>query len=230
MWVESEPDVGSAFFFTLTAAIAQPTRESTIEKLQPFENRTLLLVDSARDKEHLKIGLEDMGLRTFRISNATVLKKKDAFPHIDSIIVDSIDVTNEIRDNEHLRYIPIVLLTAPSLPLNLKWCLDNTISSHALSPCVASDLTSSIIAALESSIASPTVSPSDIIFDILLAEDNQVNQKLAIKLLERYGHNIDIAENGSLAVELFKERIGEGRPFDVILVYSFAFSPIVLGY
>jgi osomolarity two-component system sensor histidine kinase NIK1 len=103
-------------------------------------------------------------------------------------------------------------------PDPVKWCLDNSISSHSIQPCPTSDLISAVVSALESSIASPTVAPSEIVFDILLAEDNQVNQKLAVKLLERYGYNIEIAENGSLAVETFKERIGEGKPFDVILV------------
>jgi osomolarity two-component system sensor histidine kinase NIK1 len=42
------------------------------------------------------------------------------------------------------------------------------------------------------------------VFDILLAEDNLVNQKLAVKILEKCGHSIEIAENGSLAVDVFK--------------------------
>jgi osomolarity two-component system sensor histidine kinase NIK1 len=100
----------------------------------------------------------------------------------------------------------------------VKWCLDNSISSHAISHCGVTDLILAVVSALESSIASPIVAPSEVVLDILLAEDNLVNQKLAVKLLERYGYNIEIAENGSLAVETFKERIGENRPFDVILV------------
>jgi len=40
--------------------------------------------------------------------------------------------------------------------------------------------------------------------DIFLAEDNLVNQKLAIKILEKYRHSVEIAKNGSLAVDVFK--------------------------
>jgi osomolarity two-component system, sensor histidine kinase NIK1 len=56
------------------------------------------------------------------------------------------------------------------------------------------------------------------VFDILLAEDNVVNQKLAVKILERHKHTVEIAENGALALESFKARVGEDRPFDIILV------------
>jgi len=48
---------------------------------------------------------------------------------------------------------------------------------------------------------------------ILLAEDNAVNRKLALKLLERMGHTADVAENGQEAVEAV-----ERRPYDVILM------------
>ena len=60
--------------------------------------------------------------------------------------------------------------------------------------------------------------PNDVVFDILLAEDNLVNQKLAVKILEKYGHSVEIAENGSLAVDAFKSRVNQGKPFDIILV------------
>lgn len=100
----------------------------------------------------------------------------------------------------------------------MKWCLDNSINAHATTPVSLQDLASALISALESSTVSPVNAPNDVIFDILLAEDNMVNQKLAVKILEKYGHTVEIAENGSLAVDSFKARVGENRPFDVILV------------
>ncbi|KAH7904173.1 hypothetical protein BJ138DRAFT_1240322, partial [Hygrophoropsis aurantiaca] len=39
----------------------------------------------------------------------------------------------------------------------------------------------------------PVSAPSDIVFDILLAEDNMVNQKLAVKTPEKYGHTMDVS-------------------------------------
>lgn len=48
---------------------------------------------------------------------------------------------------------------------------------------------------------------------VLLAEDNAVNQKLAVRLLEKAGHLVTIANNGQEAVELFAE-----SSFDIVLM------------
>jgi hypothetical protein len=104
------------------------------------------------------------------------------------------------------------------LTVLVKWCLDNSISSQVTTPVTAQDLASALISALESNTVSPVSAPNDVVFDILLAEDNMVNQKLAVKILEKYGHTVEIAENGSLAVDAFKARIQQGKPFDIILV------------
>ena len=87
-----------------------------------------------------------------------------------------------------------------------------------LMPVSSQDLASALIAALESNTVSPVSAPNDIVFDILLAEDNLVNQKLAVKILEKYGHSVEIAENGSLAVDAFKTRVQRNQPFNIILV------------
>ena len=60
--------------------------------------------------------------------------------------------------------------------------------------------------ALESSATPHVPVEEDQPFDILLAEDNLVNQKLAVKVLEKYGHKVEIAENGIIACDMFKAR------------------------
>jgi osomolarity two-component system sensor histidine kinase NIK1 len=85
-------------------------------------------------------------------------------------------------------------------------------------PVSPQDLASALISALESNTVSPVSAPNDIVFDILLAEDNLVNQKLAVKILEKYGHSVEIAENGSLALDAFKARVQRNQQFNIILV------------
>ncbi len=49
--------------------------------------------------------------------------------------------------------------------------------------------------------------------NILLVEDNLLNQKFAIATLRKEGHKIDIAENGKVAIELYKK-----KKYDLILM------------
>ncbi len=51
------------------------------------------------------------------------------------------------------------------------------------------------------------------ILNILLVEDNPLNQKIAVKLLEKRGWFVEIAENGKIALD----KIGE-KDFDLILM------------
>jgi osomolarity two-component system sensor histidine kinase NIK1 len=123
------------------------------------------------------------------------------------------------RLNRECSYHPNYLsLSQPARFPSVKWCLDNSISSQVTTPVTAQDLASALISALESNTVSPVSAPNDIVFDILLAEDNMVNQKLAVKILEKYGHSVEIAENGSLAVDAFKTRVQLVKPFDIVLV------------
>jgi PleD family two-component response regulator len=48
---------------------------------------------------------------------------------------------------------------------------------------------------------------------VLLAEDNAVNQRLATRILEKWGHTVVTAANGREAL-----RELEGAPFDVVLM------------
>jgi osomolarity two-component system sensor histidine kinase NIK1 len=104
------------------------------------------------------------------------------------------------------------------LTVVVKWCFYNGICSKVTTPVSTQDLASALIPAFESSTVSPTAATNDVTFGILLAEHNLVNQKLAVKILEKYGHTVEIAENGSLAVDAFKARVQQNRPIDIILV------------
>ncbi len=49
---------------------------------------------------------------------------------------------------------------------------------------------------------------------VLLAEDNPVNQKLAVRLLAKCGHRVDVVDNGRKAVEI----LASGRAYDLVLM------------
>jgi hypothetical protein len=51
------------------------------------------------------------------------------------------------------------------------------------------------------------------VLDVLLVEDHAINQKLAVTLLERWGHRVTVADNGQLALEAMQQ-----RQFDLVLM------------
>jgi CheY-like chemotaxis protein len=61
--------------------------------------------------------------------------------------------------------------------------------------------------------AAPGVAPAAAALRVLLAEDNPVNVKFALKVLERGGHHVTVAGNGREAVDLWRT-----GPFDLILM------------
>ncbi|KAF7333366.1 hypothetical protein MVEN_02352200 [Mycena venus] len=219
IWVESELGKGSKFYFTITSQInQQQSLDATLLKLSPFTKRTILFVDTMHDASSVEERVSELGLVPVVVHDVSEVSDKEKCPHIDTIIVDSLPVTESLREHEHLRYIPIALL-APTLPrLNMKWCLENGISAHNTTPITAFDLSSVLLSALENNTVNPASAATDVTYDILLAEDNLVNQKLALKILEKYGHSIELAENGNLALQAFMDRALQNKPFDVILM------------
>lgn len=59
----------------------------------------------------------------------------------------------------------------------------------------------------------PTIRENNNKHSILIAEDNPINQKLALKLLENFGYNVSVANNGQEAVTAC-----ENQKFDLILM------------
>ena len=53
---------------------------------------------------------------------------------------------------------------------------------------------------------------------VLLAEDNAVNQRVAVRLLERSGVDPDVASDGEQAVEMVAAAADAGRPYDVVFM------------
>jgi osomolarity two-component system sensor histidine kinase NIK1 len=89
-------------------------------------------------------------------------------------------------------------------PIPVKECLEMGINTYYTTPLSLVALSNAIVPALESHQMTPGDSVKDTILSILLAEDNLVNQKLAVKLLEVAGHNIEVADNGQIALEMYR--------------------------
>jgi osomolarity two-component system sensor histidine kinase NIK1 len=125
-----------------------------------------------------------------------------------------IDISDERRELLGLPRLQEQLLS----PIPVKDCLEMGINTYYTTPLNLQELSNAIVPALESHQVQPGDSVKDTVLAILLAEDNLVNQKLAVKLLEVAGHKIEVADNGEIAFEKYKRRQLARTPYDVILV------------
>ncbi|KAI0482424.1 putative histidine kinase group protein [Xylariaceae sp. FL0804] len=214
VWVKSTFGKGSMFFFTCVVKLAD-NRLATIEKqLNPYKGHQVLLIDkgiSGYGKD-IAIMLQQLGLVPIVVNqerNPAASSRDD--PPYDVIIVESIETARKLRAIEDFKYLPIVLL-AQTIHVSLKSCLDLGITSYMTTPCKPIDLGNGMVPALENR-ATPSLADNTKSFEILLAEDNRVNQRLAVKILEKYHHVVTVVGNGLDAVEAVKM-----RKFDVILM------------
>ncbi|GAO13788.1 hypothetical protein UVI_02004890 [Ustilaginoidea virens] len=218
LWVLSEAGKGSQFHFTCRVRLAAGGTEGILKQLKPYRGHQVLFVDKAQSssgsdiKEMLEqIGLHPVVVDSEKSSALTRLKAGSGALPYDAIIVDSIDTARRLRAVDDFKYLPIVLL-APIVHVSLKSCLDLGITSYMTTPCTLIDLGNGMIPALENR-ATPSLADNTKSLEILLAEDNTVNQRLAVKILEKYHHVVTVVGNGWEAVEAVKE-----KKFDVILM------------
>merc|ERR1711939_467634 len=99
-----------------------------------------------------------------------------------------------------------------SVAISLKTVLDMGIASYMTTPCQLIDLGNCMIPALEGR-STPLIKDYKKSFNVLLAEDNEVNQRVAIKILEKYNHVVTVVGNGLDAFNAIKT-----QRFDVVLM------------
>ncbi|KAM7191551.1 putative histidine kinase [Naviculisporaceae sp. PSN 640] len=217
VWVKSEYGKGSSFFFTCVVRLADDDISLISKQLSPYKGHQVLFIDKGRTGhgpeifEMLKkLGLSPVVVDSEKSPALDKARVQVSSPY-DVIIVDSIEDARRLRSVDDFKYLPIVLL-APVVHVSLKSCLDMGITSYMTTPCKLIDLGNGMVPALENR-ATPSLADNTRSFEILLAEDNTVNQRLAVKILEKYHHVVTVVGNGEEAVDAVKK-----KKFDVILM------------
>ncbi|TAQ83502.1 hypothetical protein B7494_g8174 [Chlorociboria aeruginascens] len=218
VWVKSQYGKGSSFYFTCTVRLATSDIGFIHKQLQPYKGHNVLFIDKDQtghggeiQKMLRQLGLIPVVVDTEKHVNLISMDGVKAASTYDVIIVDSIETARRLRSIDEFKYIPIVLL-APVVHVSLKSALDLGITSYMTTPCLTIDLGNGMIPALENR-AAPSLADNTRSFDILLAEDNVVNQRLAVKILEKYHHVVTVVSNGQEALDHIK-----ANRYDVILM------------
>ncbi|KAI6249791.1 Histidine protein kinase NIK1 [Erysiphe necator] len=217
VWVESKYGKGSTFFFTCMVRLATSDLSFIEKQLKPYQCHNVLFIDKGETSHGKEISamLKQIGLVPIVVdSEKKIDLSKGSIPlasTYDVIILDSIETARRLRSIGDFKYIPIVLL-APIVHVSLKSALDLGITSYMTTPCLSIDLGNGMIPALENR-AAPSLADNTRSFNILLAEDNVVNQRLAVKILEKYHHAVTVVGNGQEAVDAI-----HAKRYDVILM------------
>jgi len=217
MWVESDHGQGSQFFFTVKFKIGKPDYAAVEKSLSTYRKHTILFIDKGNTGcsdlvvEHLR-GLDLVPLVVHHEKDVpSPNPAKPGGVKYDCVLTDDNDVGKHLRHVEDFKYIPIVQL-APVISMNFKSALEDGIASYMTTPCEKIDLGNALIPALEGR-AAPAATDASMKFDILLAEDNLVNQKLAVRILQKHHHTVSVANNGLEALEAIKK-----KRYDVVLM------------
>lgn len=235
IWVESEAGKGSTFHVTLRQA-AQTKGHTAVAAMAPEELRDLAVLvveDNATNRRVLEGMLNQWGMRATAVEggrpalHALELAKNigHAFPLILLDVqmpeMDGFAVAEHIQKNPALAGATIMMLTSAGHLGDAARCRELGISAYLVKPIRQAELLEAICHVLRKTSAenpAPLVTRHTLREEhrrrsVLLAEDNAVNQTLAVRLLEKRGYRVTVAENGRKALEaMARER------FDVVLM------------
>lgn len=228
MWVESEEGKGSTFHIELTAAEAEvPARITPGDGLPQLGGKRILVVDDNATNREIVIrharswGMEPVAVER-PIDALALVEAGEPFDVavLDMLMpdMDGLALAREIRQRRDERELPLLLVTSLGRLPRAQSASD--FSAQLAKPIKASQLFNALVSALAGRIeeARPVEFAADDVkaesaLRILLAEDNAVNQKVALALLGRLGYRADVAWNGLEALAAL-----ERHAYDVVLM------------
>ena len=229
MWVESEEGEGSTFHIDLPVEAAEvPTRVAVQSALPELAGKRILVVDdNATNREIVARHARSWDMEAVAIaSSSEALARIEEGEEFDVAVLDLVmpemdgfALAREVRRHRDERELPLVLLTSlgrlPQAQSSGEFAL------QLAKPVKASQLYNALVKALAEHVEQPEAAepaaevgkPATSSLRILLAEDNAVNQQVALRLLDQLGYRADVASNGLEALDAL-----ERQPYDVVLM------------
>jgi signal transduction histidine kinase/CheY-like chemotaxis protein/putative methionine-R-sulfoxide reductase with GAF domain len=234
MWVESESGKGTTFHFTIQAEPAadfvKPTRGHPVGDQPQLRGKRLLIVDdNDTNRRILVLQTRGWGMspRDTASPNEALewIRRGDPFDlailDMQMPAMDGVALAAEIRKHRDARALPLVMFSsmaqhdAQSDSLGFVAYLKKPLKQSQLYETLMSIFGEEV--PREKPVSAPPHLDAEMAkrmpLRILLAEDNAVNQKLALRLLSQMGYRADVAGNGLEAIEALRR-----QRYDVVLM------------
>ena len=233
--VSSEVGIGSTFEVTVPFQPASTMQRREMDFPPLHQLKVLIVDDNQTNRTILQQMLSNFGCLVEDISDGKEAVERltlatTANHPFDLLLLDmqmpgfsGLDVAQMVRQSATVAQPKIMLLTSVGFKLDeqslsqggIQICLHKPIKQSQLLDSILELLNEPELFATESEIVSvPELAQEQItLINILLVEDNPVNQRLAVKLLQKAGHQVQTASNGRIACELVEQ-----TPFDLILM------------
>ncbi len=236
IWAESQVGVGSTFHFTIRLGLpAKKKKKPLPAPLSSVHGLKVLIVD---DNPTNRTILSEM-LKSWKMKpeeaasgpQALMFLEKDQSQKekpglflIDIAMpeMDGFTLLRKIKEMEEYQKTPVIILTSADRVGDFKMAKEMGAAAYLVKPVRPSDLLDTIMSVISSGqVEKKEQEPEtekkapEIVarLRILLAEDNLINQKVALHLLKRKGYDVVVVENGRRALEKLQT-----EEFDLILM------------
>ena len=234
--IEVESSLGSGSTFSFSLPLEEPAAQDEQPERVNFENKRALIVDHhPTSTEVLQYHLRSWKVRPTVVTTgqqalAKLYQQTKIGSPYELILIDTglgdiggTELAQQIHDDPVLRKTAVMLLCPfanrpDSAALRLAGVC-GVLAKPILSPKLAEavhlalDPSRKILAVEDPKVESPLSEESRRQCRVLLAEDNAVNQKLAVRLLDKLGYSADVVENGIDAVDRVRH-----SSYDMILM------------
>ncbi len=231
IWVESELGKGSTFHFTIRAQATPATHllPHQIQTDELTERKILIVDDNPMNRMIISRQTARWKMKPYSVASGAealeLIRKGEGFDIalIDMQMpeMDGVAVASEIRKLPEGKDLPMVLFT--SLGYKPESATEDLFSTVLYKPLKPNQLFETILSVLNNKPHQQPRKHTAPIIDhtfaqrcpmhILLAEDNLVNQKVAIGILQRMGYHVDVAANGLEVLEALRR-----QHYDVVLL------------
>jgi CheY-like chemotaxis protein/HPt (histidine-containing phosphotransfer) domain-containing protein len=233
MWVESVPQKGSTFHFTIPLQAAPEAAPAVAEGPQPqlADLRLLIVDDNPTNCRILTVQTTKWGMIPRGAQSAAqALEWLRAGENFDLAILDmqmpgmdGLMLAGEIRKLPGATKMPLVLLTSMGIRPDHPDVAKAAFASCLTKPLKPAQLHEALVRVVSGSkpVAEKAPAPSKLDpklatrlpLRVLLCDDNPINQKVALRLLQQMGYRADLAANGVQALTALEE-----RPYDLIFM------------